>query len=153
MHRVPSKLPATLYLASGHVLHTCCTDFSMSGLGLQASPGLDLQPGSHLDVGLWLDQCECVFPARLMSCNASGAIGLEFGELSKSQQIQLVQCTFARPAAWREWSNEHDTDKPMQGLLELGLLGLHGYRKFWHSLVAEMRNARQSLLTSSKSTL
>ena len=64
MHRVASELPATLYLPSGHVLKTNCTDFSMSGLGLQAAPGLTLPPGSNLDVGLWFDQRECVFPTR-----------------------------------------------------------------------------------------
>lgn len=151
MHRVASDLPATLYLPTGHVLSASCTDFSMSGLGLQAPSGLALEAGSSLDVGLWFEERECVFPARVIACHASGAVGLEFGTLSKPQQIQLVQCTFARPAAWREWSDEHDTDKPMQGLYELGALGLHGYRKFWHSLNAELRNARQSLFTSLKS--
>ena len=55
--------------------------------------------------------------------------------MTREQQIDLVQCTFARPDTWREWSDSHDTDRPLRGLQEIAQLGVLGYRKFWGSLV------------------
>lgn len=49
-------------------------------------------------------------------------------------QADLVQCTFARPEAWRGWKDDHDADRPMQGLHEIFTLGVSGYRKLLHML-------------------
>ena len=69
-----------------------------------------------------------------------GTLGVEFENLSKEQQIALVQCTFARPDTWRQWNDSHDTDRPLRGLQEIAQLGVLGYRKFWASLVDSARS-------------
>ena len=138
MHRVNTRMPATLFLDDGQVLRAECIDFSMTGIGLQLPPNTALAVGHKVQVGLWRGTTECAFPATIALQRSSGELGLEFDPLSKSQQIDLVQCTFARKDVWQNWSDSHDTDRPLQGLREIAELGLHGYRTFWHTLWSDM---------------
>ena len=146
MHRVRTLLPATVFLDDGQVLHAQCIDFSMTGIGLQLAPQALLASGQQVQVGLWRDQTECTFPATVALQRSDGEVGLQFDALGKDQQIDLVQCTFARKDAWQNWNEGHDTDRPLQGLQEITLLGLHGYRTFWHSLGTDLRSFAQRLL-------
>ena len=41
MHRVNTRMPATLFLDDGLVLHAQCVDFSMTGVGLHMAAGMD----------------------------------------------------------------------------------------------------------------
>ena len=135
MHRVSTQLQATLYQDDGSVLTAVCTDFSMTGVGLQLPQGTQFTVGEQVQVGLWRGDTECTFPATIMLHRGQGATGLQFDPMTREQQIDLVQCTFARPDTWREWSDSHDTDRPLRGLQEIAQLGVLGYRKFWGSLV------------------
>lgn len=139
MHRVATQLQATLYLDDGSVLQAVCIDFSMTGLGLQLPDGTPLAVGDRVQVGLWRGDTECTFPATIMLHRGQGATGLQFDPMTREQQIDLVQCTFARPDTWREWNDSHDTDRPLHGLQEIAQLGVLGYRKFWESLVEATR--------------
>ncbi len=146
MHRVSTRLPATLFLDDGQVLHAQCIDFSMTGVGLQLAPEAPPMAGQKVQVGLWRGTTECTFPATVALQRASGEVGLQFDALGKNQQIDLVQCTFARKDAWQDWNDSHHTDRPLQGLQEIIQLGLHGYRTFWHSLGTDLRGLAQRLL-------
>ena len=145
MHRVNTRLPATLFLDDGQVLHAQCIDFSMTGVGLRMSPTTSFAAGQKVQVALWRGTTECVFPATVSLHRASGEVGLEFDELSNDQQIDLVQCTFARKDAWDDWNQSHETDRPLQGLQEITQLGLRGYRTFLHSLGSDMKNLGQRI--------
>ena len=134
MHRVNTRMPATLFLDDGQVLRAQCIDFSMTGVGLELPPSAALTVGQKVQVGLWRGKTECAFPATIALQRSSGELGLEFDPLSKDQQIDLVQCTFTRNDVWQDWNDSHDTDRPLQGLREIAELGLHGYRTFWHTL-------------------
>ncbi len=129
MHRVSTRLPAVVYLQDGRVLQATCTDFSMTGLGLQLGSASGLQPGQPLDVGLWWDGRECALPARVTLSKGGGAVGVEFTALTTRQQVELVQCTFARPDSWTQRSSGREADRPLQGLQEILQLGLNGYRQ------------------------
>jgi len=143
MHRVAAQLPAVLYLGDGRVLQATCTDFSMTGLGLQVHlrehESLQLAPGEPVHVGLWWDDTECALPAEVVLDKGRGTVGVQFGALSRDEQIELVQCTFARPDSWTHWNNTQDVDRPLMGLHEIAQLGLRGYRKMGSALLHEAR--------------
>ena len=141
MHRVAVRLPAVLYLQDGRVLHATCTDYSMTGLGLELAVDADWQqlpPGEPVHVGLWWEERECALPATIALNRGRGAIGLQFGELTRDEQIALVQCTFARPDSWTHWNDSQEEDRPLLGLQEIVQLGLRGYRTLgaalWHAV-------------------
>ena len=138
MHRVNTQMPATLFLEDGQVLRAECVDFSMTGVGLQLALGSDLVAGQKVQVGLWRGHTECAFPATVALQRNRSEVGLEFEALSIQQQIDLVQCTFARKDVWRNWGDSQDTDRPLQGLREIAELGLRGYRTFSRTLAADI---------------
>ena len=127
-HRVAASMPAALYLGNGQVFHCRCIDYSMSGLGLRIPTQLQLPRDTRVHVSLWAEGTEYVFPARVL-VGQKGLAGLQYEELTHAQELALVQCTFARPNAWVNWKESHDEDKPLQGLSEIGRLGLEGYLK------------------------
>jgi cellulose synthase (UDP-forming) len=135
-HRVFAELPSALYLRNGQVVHAECVDYSMSGLGLRASSDLQLPQGARVHVSLWRDGRECVFAAKVVVAHAD-MLGLQLEEMSHAQQIDWVQCTFARADAWIGWSDAHAKDKPLQGLKEITQLGLEGYEKLWETALHE----------------
>lgn len=144
MHRVAASLPATLYLEDGRALRATCTDYSMSGLGLrlQQLDTVNWQPlpmNTPVHVGLWWDDCEHAFPATVVLDHGHGTLGLQFNELSRDEQIALVQCTFARPDSWTSWNTEQADDRPLLGLQEIVQLGLTGYRTLWQALQQRWR--------------
>jgi cellulose synthase (UDP-forming) len=142
-HRVDSELPANLYVAEGQGIACKCVDYSMSGLGLRIEPTITVQKDQLVKVGLWHDNVEHHFHAKVVVSQA-GTLGLEFDALSRQDEIHLVQCTFARPDAWVNWNKTHDTDKPLQGLQEIAKLGLEGYKKLWESLTARTKERRKN---------
>ena len=131
-HRVETRLPAVVYLDNGQVVHSVCLDFSMTGLGLEVPEGLNIATGTQVHVGLIANGVEHCFSTHVL-LSKSTILGVQFDELSLEDEINLVQCTFARTDAWTNWKDYHDTDKPLQGLREIGLLGIQGYKKlaFW----------------------
>jgi cellulose synthase (UDP-forming) len=139
MHRVDAHLPAVLYLDDGRVLRATCTDFSMNGLGLQVDGAAPLAAGQPVHVGLWWDGTECALPAEIVLDKGQGAIGVQYGSLTRDQQIEMVQCTFARPDSWTHWNRTQDVDRPLLGLQEIASLGLRGYRTLGRALLQAVR--------------
>ncbi|MBY0408682.1 MAG: PilZ domain-containing protein, partial [Burkholderiaceae bacterium] len=115
---------------------TVCSDFSMTGVGLELPEGALVAVGDKVQVGLWRGNTECTFPATIMLHRGQSATGLQFDPMTREQQIDLVQCTFARPDTWQQWNETHDEDRPLRGLQEIAQLGVLGYQKFWHSLAS-----------------
>ncbi len=139
MHRVPTNLSATLKLNQIQTLACKCVDFSMTGLGLQLPQALPLARNQLAQVSLWRDGVEYAFPARVV-LNKDTLIGVQFDVLTLQQQIDLVQCTFARPDAWSVWNDSHDADRPLLGLQEIALVGLRGYRSVLVNMKALVSN-------------
>ncbi|GGC01187.1 cellulose synthase catalytic subunit [Oxalicibacterium flavum] len=132
-HRVASRLPAALHLPDSTTVPCFTQDYSMNGLGLEISDQHALALGMEVQVSLWNGLREHRFPARVVVRN-TGTVGLQFAPLDVQAQADLVQCTFARPEAWRGWKDDQDVDRPMQGLHEIFTLGVAGYRKLLHML-------------------
>lgn len=160
MHRVAAALPATLYLPDGCVVHATCSDYSLSGVGLQleqlgTAQWQRLPAGTMVHVGMFWGDCEHAFPAKVMLDHGHGSVGLEFENLSKEEQIALVQCTFARPDSWTHWNADQELDRPLQGLQEILQLGPRGYRivgQAIQQLVQERWRKKRSSPSSSLSS-
>lgn len=152
MHRVAARLPATLYVEGGVALHSLCVDFSMTGLGLQMAQALNLANHGPVHVSLWRDGTEYNFPARVV-LNKAALVGVQFEALTHEQEIALVQCTFARPDAWAEWNESHDTDRPLQALQEIAKVGLQGYQKLGTLIFDRLRHDWQQWRSRRRSVL
>jgi cellulose synthase (UDP-forming) len=137
MHRVSAQLPATLYLDTGEVLHCECVDFSMSGFGLQVTGAPKLQTHELVHVGLWSNGVEHAFPARV-TLSKGQMLGVQLEPLDQQQEIAMVQCTFARPNAWDNWSDSHDQDRPLHGLQEIAKVGVQGYRQLFSAFLKQL---------------
>jgi cellulose synthase (UDP-forming) len=142
-HRVEAQLPAVLYLAGGQAVHCTCLDYSMTGLGLRVPHGLVLAPDERLHVGLWHNGIEHVFTAHVALAKTD-FVGVQFDSLTLQEEINLVQCTFARPDAWVHWNTTQEVDKPLHGLLEIARASINGYKRFALALRDLLRdNARK----------
>lgn len=138
-HRVDTRLPAVLYLDNGQAVHCECIDYSLTGMGLRAAPGVPVSAGANVSVSLWHDNMEYAFPATVLLVK-KGLLGVQFDTLTRQQEVDLVQCTFARPDAWVNWNETNDEDKPLQGLLEISKMGLQGYRKLWQTIFDQLKD-------------
>ena len=149
MHRVSTRLPATLYKANGEALFCECVDFSMTGLGLQMAAIPGLQKNDRIHVSLWRDNHDQAFPGHVV-VSSDKTVGIQFEPMTRAQEVAYVQCTFARPDAWVNWNSTNDTDKPLHGLKEIAMVGLQGYKKLFTSLfdsfaalIKERRDSRR----------
>jgi len=148
MHRVATRLRAALYLPGGYVLPAECRDYSLHGLGLRLPPGQQLAPGTRVDVGLWTQNGERTFPARVMLHGQDGTLGLQFLELTQQQQIDLVQSTFARADAWTGWSSSYEANDSAHTLRDILQMSGKGYRVLWNYLRDQLRRAMPAARTT-----
>lgn len=133
-HRVPLKLPLTLYLQNGQAWHCQSIDYSTGGLGAEIPPSLQLEVGQTLNVGISRGDREFSFPANVV-VSRGNKIGLNFKHFSLEQERHFAQCTFARADAWLHWHEQHALDHPMKGFMEVLHVALQGYahlfRRLW----------------------
>jgi cellulose synthase (UDP-forming) len=127
MHRVATSVPAVLYTPDGCTWHATCMDFSLNGIGLTIQGIGQIPSDTRLQVGLWSQRHEHVFPVRVVN-QFDDKLGLKLESLTKRQEINLVQCTFAHSGVWNSWSDTQNEDRPLKGLQEITALGIHGYR-------------------------
>jgi len=141
-HRVASNLLVALHFMDGSTKMCRTEDYSMTGLGLILDRELELPVKERIWVSLWNDEVEFAFPARIIASHGN-KLGVQFDNLNIEQEANLVQCTFARPDAWSNWSDEQGADRPLQSLKEIAAFGVKGYRSLWHSLSKGLARQRQ----------
>ena len=139
MHRVATELHTVLYLPTGHTLPAQCHDFSLSGLGLRLAAGQPISAGMHIEVGLWSQGQEHTFPAQVTSHSSDGLMGVQFVEMTHQQQIDLVQCTFARADAWKGWSSGYEANNSAHTLRDMLQMSGKGYRILVDYLHGQLR--------------
>lgn len=127
-HRVRTRLPAAVRLTGGYLYPCTLNDFSEGGVGLAMTHPRLIEAGAEVDLVLARGDEEFVFPARVMRCSGDH-VGLVLGELSLQQQIDFVQCTFARADNWLGWTDGRLRDRPMRGFLDILALGAKGYQR------------------------
>lgn len=131
-HRVEVSIPIAVRLNSGHLVQAEMKDFSLGGVRIQMSEseaeiGL-FENGQPLDVVLNRGGHEYVFP-MVVAYARNGIVGLQLSELTNQQQIDYVQCTFARADTWAKWQQSYQSDKPLSSMQAVLLVGLNGYKR------------------------
>ncbi|GAB3629001.1 cellulose synthase catalytic subunit (UDP-forming) [Pandoraea terrae] len=126
-HRVAMRLPLVLYLPDGRTVACHTRDFSTGGLALSLSMPLDLRIGTEAWAAPRRGDVEYSFPVTVVNSRGT-RLELAFRAMTPEQEKQLVQCTFGRADAWKDWDAERERDEPIKALFEMLGMGLHGYR-------------------------
>jgi len=127
-HRVRLQVAAILHLENGRKIKCHTEDFSEGGISLVPAELPSLDRESSVMVSLWRGDDEMAFPARVTAI-AAPQLRLRWDSLNQEQEMALVQCTFARADAWVDWSGKRPSDKPMDSLREVIVMGFVGYRR------------------------
>jgi cellulose synthase (UDP-forming) len=132
-HRVPMKIPATLYLANGQTLYCHTRDYSSGGLDLIIGDHAALPEDNRVRVSLNRGDREFSFSASIVNRRANG-LGLRFEAMGMEDEMRLIQCTFGRADAWLDWNDESVRDRPLSSLGEVLIYGLRGYGRMFRNL-------------------
>lgn len=131
-HRVEVNIDTAVRLPSGHLLQARVKDFSLGGMraeieGLHEHASQQLL-GQKLDIILNRGNQAVAFPVSVAYAS-NGIFGLQLHQLSHRQQIQYVQCTFARADTWSQWKQSYQSDKPLASMQAVLKVGLDGYKR------------------------
>ncbi|PMN47013.1 UDP-forming cellulose synthase catalytic subunit [Vibrio lentus] len=131
-HRVEVSMPVAVKLNTGHLIQAEMKDFSLGGIRVEID-GVEDKTCEHL-----LGQClevvlkrggqEFVFPMTVAYAS-KGIFGLQLEQLSHQQQIQYVQCTFARADTWAKWQQGYQSDQPLSSMRAVLQVGFNGYKR------------------------
>jgi cellulose synthase (UDP-forming) len=130
-HRVEVSIPISIKLHNGHMIQAQMKDFSLSGVrveieGISETFCEQLQ-GHTVEVILNRGFQEFAFPMTAAYTHKS-TLGLQLHELSHHQQIQYVQCSFARADTWTKWQKSYQPDKPLSSMQTVLQVGFNGYK-------------------------
>lgn len=126
-HRITTRLPCDVIDAQGYMHAGVMLDYSDAGVGLKLEGAAPLQADSLVELVLARGARQFCFPGRITH-RIGDSIGIHFESLTQQQEIDFVQCTFARADAWLTHNNDFSLDRPMQSLADVALLSLSGYR-------------------------
>lgn len=144
--RVEFRLPAVLRTGQGFSYPAVLHDYSDSGAGLVLDEDISFAPGQQLLLILSRGRQEYGFPAVVVR-SAGNELGLQFGNLSRQQKIDLVQCTYARADAWLNWQQgDSRPERPLQSMVEVLKTGLSGYARLYRFLPDWLRAVLQPVL-------
>lgn len=127
-HRVEIAMPAAIKLASGHLFSCTLSDYANSGVGIRLHAAHALSHHQEIMLLLKRGTKEYAFPARIMRIKGSH-VGLQLEEMTPRQNIDFMQCTFARADTWALWQKDYPEDKPLKNLFFILKLGFRGYRQ------------------------
>lgn len=123
--RVFAELPAMLGLPNGKTVVCRTSDFSQGGVGISLPAGVEVPQGEQLQVSLFRDENESVFPATVVFSRGQ-SLGLSFNDLTLQQQSELVRLTFSRADIWASGWGMGKVDTPLAALREVSMVGLRG---------------------------
>lgn len=126
-HRITTSLPADVLDENGYMYSGVLTDYSDAGAGMKLSASGSFNMGDRVQLVLARGARQFSFPGYI-SRRIDDSIGIDFEELSKQQQIDFVQCTFARADAWLTHNRDFSLDRPMQSFFDVVLLSVSGYQ-------------------------
>lgn len=126
-HRITTNLPVDLIDTDGYMYSGTLTDYSDAGVGVKLADTALLKVGALVDLILVRGARQFSFPGRV-SRSIDESVGIHFKTLSKQQQIDFVQCTFARADAWLTHNRDFSLDRPMQSFIDVVLLSVSGYQ-------------------------
>lgn len=137
--RVAARLPVRVQLADGRVIDGITQDFSQKGLGFRLPEGIEIPRGERINVTLFRNQHEKVFPATVVF-NRDDLLGAQFDSLSLRQRSELVRLTFSRADIWASSGGNGRFDMPLAALREVALIGMRGIYELFAATLLELRN-------------
>ncbi len=144
-HRVMAQLPASLKLADGHAYPCTLLDFAEGGAGLQIPPGLKVDMDQPVSLILQRGDRSFMFPGQA-SRQIGERLGIRLDNLDLAQQIDLVQCTFARADVWLNRHQDFETDRPLHSFIEVLRIGGRGYHRLYEQLPSVLSRPLRPLL-------
>ncbi len=126
-HRVEIAMPAALARDDGHLFPCTVLDYSGGGVGVRLKGGNTVFEKQQVKLMLKRGTQEFLFPAQVMRVNGE-EVGLQLAPLTTQQQIDFIQCTFARADTWALWQDSFPEDKPLESMFDILKLGFRGYR-------------------------
>jgi cellulose synthase (UDP-forming) len=124
--RLSFIMPASIMRADGRIFPCTVRDYSDKGFGVQMEIADLIPAGEEITIILIQREEEFAFPGTTMF-SLNNIVGIQLHELSLQQNIDLIQCTFARAEVWALWQDEFAQDKPLQSMKDIFILGLKGY--------------------------
>ena len=125
-HRVEIAMPAAVARADGHLFSCTLRDYSDGGVGIEMREAGLLKDGEAVHLLLKRGAQEYTFPCEVTRAFGT-KVGMRMHQLSVSQHIDFIQCTFARADTWALWQDGFPEDKPIESLRDVLALGFRGY--------------------------
>ena len=148
--RVFATLPAMLGLANGKTIVCQTNDFSQRGVGINLPEGVQVPSGEQVQVSLFRDGEESVFPASVVFSQGQ-TLGLHFLDLSLQQQSELARMTFSRADTWARTWGKGAVDTPLSALGEVTSIGWRGICLLSRATFAESVRQLRTLSLSARS--
>ncbi|PLR34105.1 UDP-forming cellulose synthase catalytic subunit [Chimaeribacter coloradensis] len=146
-HRVEITLPAALMRPDGHMFACTLRDYSEGGVGVEVEDAAEhFRAGESVQLLLRRGDQEFIFPC-VITRQFGNRLGMHTDNLTVQQQIDFVQCTFARADTWVIQGDSFPEDRPLASLREVMALGIRGYLRMAEHLPAFIRPVVQ-LFTS-----
>ncbi|MCW8410070.1 UDP-forming cellulose synthase catalytic subunit [Legionella sp. PATHC035] len=124
--RVTFVMPAAIMRADGHVYQCTLRNYSDKGVGIHMQTEGLFQTGDEITLLLRRGDDEFAFPGTIAYTFHHNA-GIQLHEFSLRQNIDFIQCTFARADVWTLWQEEFGQDKPLKSMRDVFVLDLRSY--------------------------
>jgi cellulose synthase (UDP-forming) len=132
--RVHAELPAHLSLNNGRTIVCQTSDFSANGLGLVLTQDATLQIGEPVNVSIFRGSLECAFPGTIVVARGK-TLGVQFAELTRAQQMMLVQVTFGRADMWSAAWGASKPDAPYDAVKVVMGIGIRNLLRLTRVLI------------------
>lgn len=126
--RVNFSMPCSIINDQGYSIPCTLIDYSDIGVGVEMLETHQLQKGEKVSLILSQLQEDFSFPCDIVFISKS-KIGLRLENLSLKENINFIQCTFARSDAWANWQNGFAPDQPKETFRDIIKMEFNGYRK------------------------
>lgn len=124
--RVAFVMPAAIMRSDGHVYQCTLRNYSDKGVGIQMENQDLLKKGDEITLLLKREDVEFAFCGTIAYTFYRNA-GIQLHEFSLQQNIDFIQCTFARADVWTLWQESFSQDKPLKSMRDVFVLDLRGY--------------------------
>lgn len=109
--RLKSRLSATVVLPSGHAITCTTVNFPQHILMLELSVPASLQAGSSLNISIFRQTLEFVFPAHVSLSQAKSLI-INIEDQAQNQYQMFGAAVFSRGPDWPKWLPGRNADHP-----------------------------------------
>ncbi|WP_159566808.1 UDP-forming cellulose synthase catalytic subunit [Budvicia diplopodorum] len=126
--RIQISMPAAIAREDGHLFPCTLRDYSDGGVGVEMGSSDLVKQGDELVLILKRGEREFAFHCQVMRVSAA-MVGVSLKLKTTQENIDFMQCTFARADTWALWQEGVPEDKPMQSLGDVFKLGFRGYQR------------------------